>query len=176
MSKIILLDLDGVLVDFVSGVLKALGRSEKHDDIKSWNFYHEWGISDKEFWSKCSTPDFWYNLELYPWAKEFYASLQNFGDVIISTSPSSSPLCVQEKVSFCKDKLGVKSRNIMVGSRKELLARKGRILIDDYTENINNFQRNGGTGILFKQPWNDSVFSHDLIIKHLETLGEHDGN
>lgn len=176
MSRIILLDLDGVLVDFVSGALKALGRSEKHDDVKSWNFYHEWGISDKEFWDSCSTPGFWYNLKLYPWAKEFYDSLQKYGDIIISTSPSSSPLCVQEKVSFCKDKLKVKSRNIMVGSRKELLARKGRILIDDYTENINNFQKNGGTGILFKQPWNDSVLSHDLIIEYLETLGGRDGN
>jgi len=163
MSKLILLDLDGVLVDFVSGCLKALGRNEKHDDVKSWNFYKEWGISDKEFWGKCSTPGFWYNLELYPWAKEFYKSLKDYGDVIISTSPSSDTLCVQEKIAFCQDKLGIKSRNMMVGSRKELLARPGRILIDDYVENINNFNKNGGTGLLFKQPWNDGIDRNQIF-------------
>jgi 5'(3')-deoxyribonucleotidase len=163
MSKIILLDLDGVLIDFISGCLKVLGRHEKHDDIKSWNFYREWGISDEEFWEKCSVPGFWYNLELYPWAKEFYSSLKKHGDVVISTSPSSHPLCTQEKIAFCQDKLGIKRRDIMVGGRKELMARPGRILIDDYIENINNFNKNIGTGLLFKQPWNDGIDRDQII-------------
>jgi 5'(3')-deoxyribonucleotidase len=163
MSEIILLDLDGVLVDFISGCLKVLGRHEKHDDIKSWNFYREWGISDEEFWEKCSAPGFWYNLELYPWAKEFYSLLKKHGDVVISTSPSSHPLCTQEKIAFCQDKLDIKRRDIMVGGRKELLAGEGRILIDDYTENINIFNRYGGNGILFKQPWNNGIDRQEII-------------
>ncbi len=171
-NLIIFLDMDGVLVDFVTGCLKIHNRPEKHDDIKDWNFYKHWGMSDKDFWSKFSTPGFWYNLELYPWAKDFYESLKKYGEVVISTSPSSDPLCVQEKISFCKDKLGVPSSNIMVGSRKELLAAPDRFLIDDYTVNIDKFRNNKGVGLLFEQPWNNSIMNHEGCLEFIRQYKE----
>lgn len=150
----ILLDLDGVLVDFNSGALKAHNRSETHDDIKTWNFYEEWGITAKEFWEPLKGHGFWENLEPYPWAAELYKSLREIGDVTICTSPNADEACIVGKYRWGQKHLGLKTKDFMVGPKKFLMANPDTFLVDDYIENVRKFHDHGGWGILFDQPWN----------------------
>jgi len=152
-------DLDGVFVNWVKGALKAHGRTETHDDIVSWNFYKDWGMTDREFWAPMAGSKFWEDLEPYPWMGEFYEGLCDLGDVYISTSPNSCPHCHAGKLYWLKKHLGIKPKRVMIGGAKHLMAGNG-VLIDDYVENVHKFREAGGTALLFKQPWNSGYISY----------------
>jgi 5'(3')-deoxyribonucleotidase len=153
--------MDGVLCDFVTGALYMHCSAETHDDIVTWNFYEEWGITAKEFWGPLRGHEFWENLEPYPWAIDLYKELKQMGDVTICTSPNADEACIIGKYRWGQKYLGLKTNDFMVGSKKFLMANKQNTLIDDYIENVNKFRVAGGGALLFKQPWNSGYISYD---------------
>lgn len=170
MIKNILLDCDGVLADFVTGVLIMHGRAETHDDIRNWNFYKEWGMSDEKFWEPTKGVGFWDSLPVYPWAEHLYESLSELAKVTIVTSPSDCPYASAGKTKWLKRNFGIKPKNIFIGGRKELMARPDALLIDDYPVNIENFAMAGGLTILFPQPWNGGDGDYVTVLDEAERL------
>jgi 5'(3')-deoxyribonucleotidase len=170
MIKRILLDCDGVLADFVTGVLRALNRPETHNDIKNWNFYKEWGMSDEEFWRPTKGHEFWDTLPIYPWADYLYQTLSNLGKVIIVTSPSECPFAGAGKTMWLQRNFGVRTKDIFIGGQKDAMALPTSVLIDDYPVNIEAFAKEGGHTILFPQPWNDGVGNYLHVIERVEAL------
>lgn len=167
----ILLDMDGVLVDFLSGALKALNRNfnktytieEYADKFGQWGTYDFYGISKAEFWQSIEeTPDFWYNLKPMPWYKELYSFLSEMGDITIITSPSLDPSCAMQKLQWLDNYMNIKSDAVFMGSRKYLMAGNG-ILIDDYSENVNKFRLAGGEAILIPSNWNTNGLTFERI-------------
>lgn len=149
---IVLLDMDGVIADFVGGANKAHGYREDLDWTK-WSA----GLSSEEFWepiNACS-PEFWRNLEPYPWTNLLTKSLMHhFNDVYICTSPAHEP-CSSAKVEWVREHLPeYYHRRFVITNHKHLLAGPDTILIDDSDHNILKFTRAGGHGVLFPQPWN----------------------
>lgn len=149
-----LLDCDGVLCDFVSGAIQVHRiKNYSHDDVKHWDFFQDWGMSAEEFYNWCRGYEFWFNLKPYDWAAWLVEEigLDNF---IISTAPTMDPTCVQAKLDWLYEHFKIPMTNIMVGSRKELMAKSGLVLIDDSPKNVEKFREHGGSAILFPQPWN----------------------
>ena len=92
--------MDGVLVDWASGLLRAFGRNDPYEELDQWNFYHKWGVTDTEMWNKlASIENFWKDLEAYPWADSLYKNLKSiFDEVYICSAPARDPKCWSQKI------------------------------------------------------------------------------
>lgn len=163
-----LLDCDGVLCDFVTGSIKAHNISGyTHDDVKHWSFFEDWGMSATEFFDGVKGYDFWFNLEPYPWAHKFVETL-GLDNFVITTSPTMDPECVQAKLDWLYKHFNILMTNVMVGSRKELMAKSGMTLIDDSLSNVAKFKLHGGNALLFPQPWNGGEGNWETILEMLK--------
>lgn len=163
---IVYLDMDGVLVDFMSG---ALQLATDNDILATGLVYGGWwprgkktptaalGIDSDTFWNKLNMfgPLFWASLDWCPWGKELLASLQGEDfEVVLLSSPVGGANSVCGKQLWIERELGIEFHNYIFTSRKELLASPKAFLLDDHEENVNTFQRAGGKAMLFPQPWN----------------------
>lgn len=157
MKPLLFLDMDGVIVDFVTGALKALGRTDLKDtDIIQPEMDKQLGLTLSEFWSaQDKIPDFWQNLAPYPGAVEFYVKLTQMADVFICSSPSKHRNCASDKINWLRTHLGEDAAGKFYLCRdKSKLACLGRILIDDTEKHIDAWDREAGWSFLFPRPWN----------------------
>ena len=97
----IFLDMDGVIADFVGGVLRQYGigavelEAGNGDDI-----FDQLDLDPKEFWSGLGD-NFFATLELYPHSKDLVAELENRTDnLMVLSSPSRSPSSAKGKMMW----------------------------------------------------------------------------
>jgi 5'(3')-deoxyribonucleotidase len=157
-----LLDMDGVLVDFLSGAIESLNKEFDRSitidqyvkEFGQWGTYDYYGITVQQFWTAIhSTPDFWFNLKPIPWYDQIYKLLSGIGDVTIVTAPSEDPDCAKQKLLWLRKHLDIGPDKVFLGTRKYLMAGNG-ILIDDYQKNVESFKLAGGQAILIPSTWN----------------------
>ena len=146
-SKHILLDMDGVLTDFT----KAACTLHGYDGYvpQKFNFFKfEWGMSSRQFWDKIDKePDFWINLEKFPWTDHLLSYLEkNNMNYTICTSPSLSSSAAAQKIEWMRRHISPKFKNYLIGHQKFLMSNPNHLLIDDYEENCN---KHNGPYILF---------------------------
>lgn len=165
----ILLDMDGVLVDFNKGACVVHNKLDAHKNIDNWYYYKDWGMTENDFWGPIDkTKNFWLNLEEYPWTDELISLVKESGiNFTISTRPSENHNSFSEKYKWIERKFGRRFNNVMFGRQKYLMAKPNVLLIDDGDKNVNEFITHGGSAILFPQKWN--VNAH-LIDNRLEYL------
>lgn len=166
MQNVILLDMDGVLVDWVGGVCRLYGLDQEELESnwgEDWGICSAVGVSEEELWEGIDAegPAFWYDLEALPWAEALFAECSSRAPTYILSSPSRSPHSAAGKVEWMHRHLGYPFRDFLLGPCKELCARLGSILIDDRPRNVERFRANGGDAILFPRPWNDNRDSSD---------------
>lgn len=115
--------MDGVLTDFT----KAACTLHGYDGYvpQKFNFFKfEWGMSSRQFWDKIDKePDFWINLEKFPWTDHLLSYLEKN-----------------------KRHISPKFKNYLIGHQKFLMSNPNHLLIDDYEENCN---KHNGPYILF---------------------------
>lgn len=177
--KTILLDMDGVIANFVCAALDACNKAtNKNITIEDYP-KHEWEISNiydisvAEFWEIINgTENFWLNIELYPWSYKLWAYLNTYTDnIVISTAPGHDPKCAYEKQIWIKKHFGIDNDKMMIGRKKWLMARPDTLLIDDNTLNCNNFSEYGGNVIQVPSNWNTDNISWELIKKTIDDSG-----
>lgn len=151
--KRVLLDLDGVLVDFNGSVQRLFGVRDI--EVLDWSLEKYIGVSEKEMWSRIDEqgPYFWANLPRYPWYAELMATVLDY-DFTIATTPSKDPYSAYGKRLWLQQNLGREFTNYMIGKQKWLMARQDTVLIDDKDDNCKAFEQHGGHAIVFPQPWN----------------------
>jgi hypothetical protein len=164
------LDMDGVLCDFVRGAMTLHGVTMPYDDVR-WDFYKQLGIADNDFWGKMDR-DFWANL---PWTPEGYSllrGLENFygkENIVLLTAvalPTAdmNAAAIAGKLDWIYKNLPLAYNNsYFVGSKKHMLASRGKVLIDDSDKNVKAFCAAGGQTILIPRPWNaksKAAFAH----------------
>lgn len=169
----ILLDMDGVIADFVGGVCQLFNRMDLKEKWPNgvYELKEALGVSNNEIWRKINEagPDFWNNLGYLDRGLVLYEKCLRAGmEVVICTSPSLDPSCVAGKLSWLQTLMGRGFRNYMFGCKKELMAGAG-ILIDDNDYNVTRFCDAGGQAILYPQPWNSLYFETN---RQLETTLE----
>lgn len=150
-----LLDMDGVLVDFVGGICAVHGRDPS--TVQTWDFYKDWGMSEDEFWEPAGF-EFWAGLRPTQemWCI-YHNVLQTYGvlNTYLFTSPSKNRGCVDGKIEWIRTWLGDNWLDrVLFGKPKYLTAGPGRVLIDDNDGNVHRFIEGGGRGLLCPRPWN----------------------
>jgi 5'(3')-deoxyribonucleotidase len=171
---ICLLDMDGVVADFVGGVCAAHNRPSPYDDPSSYGVFDMdklWGMTSREFWKPCDGESFWDDLQKTPDADDIVSSVvNNFGleNIAILTAPSMSPYCVPGKRRWMKRHYPFLAKNMIFTSAKKFLAGPDRVLIDDRNENIESFRAAGGHGILLPRLWNRLYRMWDFSLDHVE--------
>lgn len=153
-----LLDLDGVLVNFVHGAMKLHGRSDPFDEgFTEFEFNSHWGLSANTFFADMGRK-FWRELEWMPDGKAIFKLIDNaFGPehTCILTSPIMTEGCLDGKMAWIKENLPrAYHRKFLIGPAKEFCAGADRVLVDDRNENIDSFVLAGGHGFLIPRPWN----------------------
>lgn len=179
----ILVDMDGVLVDFVGGSFRALGRSVPFDEIR-WDYYSQLGMTEDDFWHAIHAigSDFWSNLDPLPWCRDL---IRIVGEICptweIASTPSKHPSAQSGKAEWLDHYLGngQSFEDYNLTRRKWRLAKPGVVLIDDNDKNCRQFCDHGGESVLFPQPWNanrdllgDGFDRAEFVRQQLAMIGE----
>lgn len=174
----ILLDMDGVLVDFVSGACKAHNRTNPFDPLieeAKGQFYIDkiWGMSDKEFWAPMESEHFWANLDWMEDGRRILELCECFADnVVLATSPTIHATSSSGKHIWINEHLPAYKRKFLIGAPKEIAASSDLILVDDSDKNIGKFAAAGGYGVLVPRPWNSLWAYCDKSYVYLRNLLE----
>ncbi len=149
--KKIYIDMDGVLADFDRGVVELAGGVLPYEKNGK-----KVGIGS-EMWEKVRQIDNFYDkLECMPGAKEMFDSIYaEYGDKceILSGIPKPKRGIVtakEDKINWAGRMLSEKLVVNAVYKEEKIRFCTGRdcILIDDFQDNIDNWETAGGTGIL----------------------------
>jgi len=160
MIKQIILDLDGVIVDFTKGVFDHFGVTDKtQEDVTDWDWIvrhicNRFRLSRFQFYTSLDTK-FWANL---PFTKEAE-------DILALLGKTHVPFCVVTSPTFgaCNGKQQWISRNLpdvlmdkryLIGPAKSFCASYQSLLIDDSDVNCADFNKAGGKSVLLPRPWN----------------------
>ena len=118
MSKIVYVDMDGVLVDFESGI-----KSLTEQELKSYENRLD------------EVPGIFSRMKPLKGAIESFQKLTNHYNVyILSTAPWENPTALNDKLMWIKDHIGEKAKKRVIFSHNKHL-NMGDYLIDDRTTN-----------------------------------------
>lgn len=145
-------DMDGVLADFDKGLKDMCNMSPK-DQAKATR-----EEEDAVFDAIKNADHFYLNLGIVPGAKVMFNTLcEKFGDKceILTGVPKPErniPEATNDKIEWVKEKLSdkIKVHPVRRAEKKNYCKGPEYILIDDYQKNIDEWEKQGGTGILFK--------------------------
>ena len=177
MIQNILLDLDGVIVDFIGGFRKWYNIPNTittfPGDYDMTPEKYGLDMTIKEMWQGLSY-DFWINLEFTPEAENILKLVHDLNTTIL-TSPSSNG--VNGKQEWIKKNMSryFYKKKYLIGPDKSACAHPGALLIDDSDHKVAKFRKAGGHAILFPQHWNahhsvvnKSVFFEVCLASHLD--------
>lgn len=175
----LLLDMDGVLTDFIKQALPLFGKPIDFPIVHP-SMEVPLGITAEEFWATIDAAgeDFWATMPDMPECDAIIDMVSNTGiKWLISTSPSRSPHAASGKMKWMRRKFGSSFNSFMIGSHKYAMSHPGNILVDDFEKNIKKFITksedvpNPGRGILVPRPWNKlGVLKPDCdVVKFIET-------
>jgi 5'(3')-deoxyribonucleotidase len=159
----ILLDVDGVLVDWATRCFEVCGVTKEEGYSRwapgSFEIMEALGMTEEKMWENIQAKgsDFWEFLDDYHWAKKLYDHCKTIAPTYFLTSPSHDTASHVGKINWMKRFTGdSKFRNYLLGPAKHVCARKNNLLIDDYDKNVKAFKAAGGSTILFPQYWNEN--------------------
>lgn len=174
-KPLILLDLDGVLTNFVAGVESRLGPIPPNQGT-SWEIWSWYGMEQSAFWPLIDDFFFWADLPMYADGQELLAYLTEMkANYYFCSTPTLSPDCIKGKLFWIQKFFGRSTRNYIFTPAKELLAKSNIILIDDNQDNCEKFTLSGGKAVLWPRPWNGSESSPQEVILTLKQYLE-EGN
>jgi hypothetical protein len=150
---IVLLDMDGVLVDFVTPVLEAHNLTD-YDPQGEWDFCKLYPMTKQEFWAPISSAEWWENLSPDPDINFFMHLTEKHFRRIVS-SPSGCEGAMIGKQRWVKKYIPHLAPAILTGE-KWLLAGWDTLLIDDRDDFVDGFREAGGMAVLVPRPWNSN--------------------
>jgi hypothetical protein len=146
MQPIIFVDMDGVLVDLISGLSAKVGKQlsiERKDEFNT-EFYKLIESMDIKY-----AAEFWRNLPQTEDCMKIWNAVKPYKPKIL-TSVSEHLGGVYGKELWCFTNLGINSDYVYCSHKscdKKLYASPKSLLIDDYGQNIKDWQEAGGTAI-----------------------------
>ena len=168
----VLLDMDGVLVDFLGGACKFHGvtydglphNPYSQTEQKPWEIEGVFGMSPHKLWNPLGR-DFWANLDPLPYCHEVVELLsERFGEenICLLTSPIRTDGCIDGKMDWIRKHLPQFKRRFLVGPAKQFAASSSHVLVDDRPKNIEEFKAVGGNVFMFPAPWNRRFKEHPV--------------
>lgn len=162
----VFLDLDGVIVDFMTNAYKRAGLAF---DYKG---HHQWQMdlscfpgTEGQFWESL-TPAFWEGLPLTKEGPEILRWLKPYKPTILTAPTRNS---ATSKLKWIRKNLPeyYHEKRYLIGPGKVACARAGAILIDDKEETCDLWNEAGGTAILVPRPWNSRRNTEDFCVWHV---------
>jgi hypothetical protein len=153
---IIYLDIDGVLADFVGGVL-SMYKSYSYDEITQPDMAAILKISPDKFWGQIDMwgGAFWENLQLLPNAKAIMEECQRLaGHVVLLTSPSLDVNSRHGKIRWVENHFGRVDVCFSSHGKHPYAGGPRTLLVDDFDKNVDAFREAGGAALLVPRPWN----------------------
>lgn len=159
-AKRVMLDLDGVLVNFHKGVCDQFGEEWSYKpEFSIMDFWELFGVTREDVMSQC-TAWFWENLEWMHDGKDILSSVLacfKLDQIYILTNPviGGTDTATGKMDWILREIPEFYNRTILTCAPKGLLASGPDVLlIDDFDHNIEDFQRSGGQTIQVPRPWN----------------------
>jgi 5'(3')-deoxyribonucleotidase len=157
---IALVDVDGVLADFVAGYLALVrdltGKSFTHADVGEFDMGKALGLSKEELDSVHARirPGWCRTLVPLPSAQDGMKRLAKCAEVYIITSPwNSCATWMSEREAWLAEHFDIHHGRVLHGSAKHLV--RGDVLVDDKTSTCRAWrQAHGRQAVLWSQPWN----------------------
>jgi 5'(3')-deoxyribonucleotidase len=153
----ILIDVDGVVAEFLEAVFDAVGTNKDPEELKQWNFFSMLSKDEGKVAEKVlEDPAFWATLPIKDHAQDAVKFLKNVGHKIVwVTSPWES--CFGWDVArrrWIREHFG--DDDIVITKSKEHV--KGDVLIDDKPANVEAWQKAHpqGRALLFRAHYNDN--------------------
>lgn len=167
----ILLDVDGVVADFVGGALEFHQVDNNpyalEENKGKYTLEDMCGISRSEFFGEMGY-EFWLGLSLMPEAIQiFNACAEAVGsqNVCFLTSPVMTRGCLDGKRAWLNKYFP--RQPYLIGNDKGFCAAPGHLLVDDADSNVNRFTAEGGRAFLVPRPWNSSHAFNGSIVSEL---------
>lgn len=182
----VFLDMDGVLVDFISGALEVFSvpYQNKKDfmrEISTWeDLPKALGVSNQVFYSVMGKLSYEFWLTLAPLKDtdrlncgNLVRCLTNSSKVdtyILTTAASANS--AKGKIMWVEAYLPHLADKVITAKTKSAVAGLGKVLIDDRPRNIEEWEAAGGKGILYPQYYNTSHTSleRDRFYENFEKL------
>ena len=159
----VLLDVDGVLADFVGGVCKFYDRENPYQYPENKGVYDIVKLLEMEpltFWKPLGY-QFWKDLEKLPYADSIVEMVTDtYGEenICILTKPCDTVGCADGKVAWVKEHYP--QFNYLIGSSKSWCAYPDSILFDDHWPNVRRFREKTGLAFLMPGAWNQKHGQH----------------
>lgn len=164
----LLIDMDGVVVDFVRAACAALNDFNGDfsiDDgqvVRDWDSAHyslerQLGISTDSLWEAIDWQGelFWKYMPTYPWTDALLGWLSDSGlRWYFCTTPSRSGASASGKVQWMQRTMGTRFRDYIITPHKHLVAAPNRLLLDDREQTVAAFKKRRCPVVMFPQPWN----------------------
>jgi len=150
----IYVDLDGVTASWKKSLLRVVGVDYEDEETRSYlkknngkiDGMADVGLMWKEI--KKEGTKFWAELDLFPWSKELWDKMnKKSNNVYFLTTPSEEPDSCAGKHEWIKKHFD--TRKFIIAPEKQVCANPNAILIDDFPENIEAFEKAGGHGFLW---------------------------
>jgi len=153
---IIAIDCDGVLADFVGGVLDALGAAHTHEDVVCWDIELALGLKRGALAGIVSRPGWVASLRPIDGARDAVDALRAAGHrvVCVTTPWHTSPHWHRERHAWLEREFAFNSRDIVQCGDKSLI--NTHVLCEDNTRTANAFASRGDRrrAVLIDAPWN----------------------
>lgn len=161
----LLLDLDGVCVNFVDAICSIHDMPNPYDNpvnLGQYDLCKIWGITVEEFLLPTNSVDWWKTLgPMYDLNAIIELILKYFKpeNVCILSKPPTCALCAMEGKWYWCDKHLPMFPNRLFGNVKGFCAHKDAVLLDDADFKVDVFKMDGGRGVIFPRPWN-TLYNH----------------
>lgn len=170
----ILVDLDGVLVDFMAGAIRAHGREGLC--VTNYDVWEQMGLTREAFWRPLESYAFWSSLPWTPDGDLLLGRLEmrhSAASISLCTTPHPHESSYAGKFAWVKRYLPYYADRLHMTARKADLARHDAVLIDDHPGNCQAFRQAGGHAVLVPRPWNELAhLEGDLVSVVTDRLAE----
>ena len=171
----ILMDIDGVLCDFVGAMCDAHGIENPWNDPRNhgrWDAFHDGTPSadDDKFWKPAGTVKFWSDMRQTADGEALMLAAQMAVGrkyVFLATTPTRSPASWQGKAEWVRKNMPDSEERLIMLRAKWLCASPTTLLIDDNDENYRAFRARGGQAILVPRLWNSLYPVADDAVGHV---------
>lgn len=171
MMKRIILDVDNVLNSLTLHIARHYGavigphEYEKYPTDVGYDIIlgilrlkGDCPTDEAEFWDDVTHADLWRSApksQECTWLVNAASDMVGRDNVYLATTPTKDPQSHADKLHWIWDNLpGWIHRQYFITPRKWLLGKAGTVLIDDYQDNCDRFDAEGGESILVPRPWN----------------------